>query len=39
MPVIDEENHGFAKRIRHDNSSDKLLQENRPTAGMSELLI
>ncbi|XP_073899352.1 kinesin-like protein KIF18A isoform X1 [Castor canadensis] len=33
MPVIDEENHGFAKRIRHDNSSDKLLQENRPTAG------
>ncbi|XP_040835951.1 kinesin-like protein KIF18A isoform X2 [Ochotona curzoniae] len=26
-----EENHGFAKRVRPDNSSDKHLQENRPT--------
>ncbi|XP_013208074.1 kinesin-like protein KIF18A [Microtus ochrogaster] len=28
-----EENHGFAKRVRQDNSSDKLLQENRLTVG------
>ncbi|CAO2579600.1 Kinesin-like protein KIF18A [Lemmus lemmus] len=28
-----EENHGLAKRIRQDNSSDKLLQENRLTVG------
>ncbi|XP_060228175.1 kinesin-like protein KIF18A isoform X1 [Meriones unguiculatus] len=27
------ENHGCAKRIRKDNSSDKILQENRPTVG------
>ncbi|KAM6173275.1 kinesin-like protein KIF18A isoform 2-T2 [Erethizon dorsatum] len=32
-PLTAEENHGFAKRIRRDNSSDKLLQENRPTIG------
>ncbi|ELW48939.1 Kinesin-like protein KIF18A [Tupaia chinensis] len=30
---------GFAKRVRADNSSDKHLQENRPTMGMSQLLI
>ncbi|KAH0516678.1 Kinesin-like protein KIF18A [Microtus ochrogaster] len=34
-----EENHGFAKRVRQDNSSDKLLQENRLTVGMFVLLI
>ncbi|XP_069888789.1 kinesin-like protein KIF18A [Dipodomys merriami] len=33
MPLTTEENHGFAKRIRQDNSSDKLLQENRATVG------
>ncbi|XP_051000259.1 kinesin-like protein KIF18A [Acomys russatus] len=27
------ENHGCAKRIRKDNSRDKLLQQNRPTVG------
>ncbi|XP_052580533.1 kinesin-like protein KIF18A [Peromyscus californicus insignis] len=32
-PLKSEENHGFAKRIRKDNSSDKLLQENRLTLG------
>nr|XP_042132980.1 kinesin-like protein KIF18A [Peromyscus maniculatus bairdii] len=32
-PLKSEENHGFAKRIRKDNSSDKLLQENRLALG------
>nr|XP_004660777.2 kinesin-like protein KIF18A [Jaculus jaculus]XP_045012822.1 kinesin-like protein KIF18A [Jaculus jaculus] len=31
--LIAEEKHGFAKRIRQDNSSDKLLKENKPTLG------
>lgn len=34
-----EETSGFAKRVRQDNSSDKLLQENGPAVGMSELLL
>ncbi|XP_023559998.1 kinesin-like protein KIF18A [Octodon degus] len=32
-PLIAEENHGLAKRIRQDSSSDKLLRENRLTVG------
>lgn len=31
-------NSGSAKRIHQDNSSDKHLQENGPTMGMSQLL-
>lgn len=31
IPSAAEENHGFAKRVRSDNSSDKHLQENRTT--------
>lgn len=33
-----EETSGFAKRVRKDNSSDKNLQENGQTMGMSEIL-
>ncbi|KAI6050651.1 kinesin-like protein KIF18A [Marmota monax] len=33
IPLTAEENHGFAKRIRQDNSSNTLSQENRPTTG------
>ncbi|XP_021119613.1 kinesin-like protein KIF18A isoform X2 [Heterocephalus glaber] len=29
-PLTAEENHGFAKRVRQENSSNNLLQENRP---------
>lgn len=31
IPSAAEENHGFAKRVRSDNSSDKHLQEHRTT--------
>ncbi|KAM4846482.1 kinesin-like protein KIF18A isoform 1-T2 [Thomomys bottae] len=31
VPLTAEENHGFAKRIRQENISDKLLQENKST--------